>query len=219
MAIIMMNRRTYKLGRLFLKMALAYKDQRAVKHLASLIILPAILLCACDPRTTDPPASMHKPRRLIVFAAASLTNAFTEISKGFEAANPGVTVTINFAGSQALRTQIEEGASADVFASANTKEMDALAADGFVTQGSPQFFLMNELIIILPSDNPAKIQKLEGLATPGIKLILAAEDVPVGNYARQSLDQMTGPFGTDFKSKVLRIVWDGAQKMRPLRGS
>jgi molybdate transport system substrate-binding protein len=115
-------------------------------------------------------------------------------------------VTFNFAGSQALRTQIEEGAPADVFASANTKEMDTLAAENFVAQDIPQIFLTNKLIVILPADNPANIGKLEDLAMPGIKLVLAAEDVPVGKYARQALDQMNGPFGTDFKDKVLSNV-------------
>ena len=175
-----------------------------------MIFLLTVLLSACGsvkaPRTTDPSPDVPEPRSLIVFAAASLTNAFTEISKDFEAANPDVRLTINFAGSQALRTQIEEGAPADVLASANTKEMDILVADGFVAQKSPQFFLINELIIILPADNPAKIEGLEDLATSGIKLVLAAEDVPVGKYARQSLDQMSGPFGTDFKDKVLSNV-------------
>jgi molybdate transport system substrate-binding protein len=149
---------------------------------------------------------MPETRKLTVFAAASLTDAFTEIGKAFEAANPGVTVTFNFAGSQALRTQIEEGAPADVFASANTKEMDTLVEGGLVKQQAPQIFLTNKLVIILPAANPAKIETLEDLANPGIKLVLAAEEVPVGKYARQALDQMNGSFGADFKDKALANV-------------
>ena len=124
----------------------------------------------------------------------------------FEVANPGVTVTFNFAGSQSLRTQIEEGAPADVFASASGKEMETLMTGSFVTKDVPQIFLTNKLVVILPADNPAALEKLEDLAQPGIKLVLAAEEVPVGNYARQALDLMNGSFGTDFKDKVLANV-------------
>lgn len=152
------------------------------------------------------PTSVPEARTLTVFAAASLTDAFTEIGKNFEAVNPGVTVTLNFAGSQALRTQIEEGAPADVFASASGKEMDTLLTGKFVADGTSQVFLNNKLVVILPANNPAGLEKLEDLANPGIKLVLAAEEVPVGNYARQALDLMNGSFGTDFKDKVLANV-------------
>lgn len=156
--------------------------------------------------TEVPPTTAPEPRTLTVFAAASLTDAFTEIGKNYEDANPGVTVTFNFAGSQALRTQIEEGAPADVFASANTKEMDTLVSGSFVTDGTQKIFLVNKLVVILPANNPAALEKLEDLAKPGIKLVFAAEEVPVGKYARQALDQMNGQFGADFKDKVLANV-------------
>ena len=120
--------------------------------------------------------------------------------------NAGVTVTLNFAGSQALRTQIEQGAPVDVFASASGKEMTTLVDGKFVADGTPQNFLTNKLVIILPANNPAGLEKLEDLAKPGIKLVLAAEAVPVGNYARQALDLMNGSFETDFKDKVLANV-------------
>ena len=148
----------------------------------------------------------RQPVTLNVFAAASLTDAFTEIGKNFEAANPGVTVTFNFAGSQALRTQIEEGAPADVFASASGKEMDTLVTGTFVKDGVSKVFLNNKLVIILPADNPAGLDSLDDLANSGVKIILAAEEVPVGNYARQALELMNGSFGADFKDKVLANV-------------
>jgi molybdate transport system substrate-binding protein len=105
-----------------------------------------------------------------------------------------------------LRTQIEEGAPADVFASASGKEMDTLVTGSFVTKDVPQIFLTNKLVVILPANNPATLEKLEDLAKSGIKLVLAAETVPVGNYARQALDKMNGSFGADFKDKVLANV-------------
>jgi molybdate transport system substrate-binding protein len=170
-----------------------------MKRLLSLILLLTLFLAACRSAATTVP----EERMLTVFAAASLTGAFTEIGANFEAANPGVTVTFNFAGSQALRTQIEEGAPADLFASASGKEMDILIPGSFVADGVSQVFLNNKLVVILPADNPAGLEKLEDLARPGVKLVLAAEEVPVGNYARQALDLMNGSFGADFKDKVL----------------
>lgn len=180
-----------------------------MKRCLYLSLFVALLLAGCRPvavPTTVPPASTSEARTLNVFAAASLTDAFTEIGSNFEAANPGVSVTFNFAGSQALRTQIEEGAPADVFASANQKEMDALITGTFVAQDAPRIFLTNRLVVILPADNPAGLESLENLAKPGMKLVLAAEEVPVGKYARQALDQMNGQFGSDFKDKVLANV-------------
>ena len=193
-----------------------------MKRFISLVLLLTLFLAACgiavtptptivpvtatEAPTAVAPTATPEPQTLTVFAAASLTEAFTEIGKSFEAANPDVTVTFNFAGSQALRTQIEEGAPADVFASASGKEMDALVTGKFVTERLPKIFLTNKLVVILPANNPAGLVKLEELIKPGIKLVLAAETVPVGNYARQSLDKMSASFGADFKDKVLANV-------------
>ena len=197
-----------------------------MKRLLTLTLLVVVLLTACGTAVTPTPAPATateaptlaptvvpstatpepKPQTLTVFAAASLTDAFTEIGAAFDAANPGVTTTFNFAGSQALRTQIEEGAPADVFASASGKEMDTLVTGGLVAQDAVQIFLTNKLVVILPADNPADITTLEDLAKPGIKLVLAAEEVPVGKYARQALDLMDASFGAGFKDKVLANV-------------
>ncbi|MBC7876650.1 MAG: molybdate ABC transporter substrate-binding protein [Anaerolineales bacterium] len=172
-----------------------------MKRFLSMILLLALFIVGCAPASSTPVS-----RTLTVFAAASLTDAFTEIGANFDAAHPDVTTTFNFAGSQALRTQIEEGAPADVFASASGKEMETLITNSFVAESASQFFLSNKLIVILPADNPAGIDSLEDLANSGIKIVLAAEEVPVGNYARQSLDLMDTSFGTDFKDKVLANV-------------
>lgn len=170
-----------------------------MKRFLSLILLLALFLAGCAPASSQ-------PQTLNVFAAASLTDAFTEIGNNFQAANPNVTVTFNFAGSQALRTQIEEGAPADVFASASGKEMESLITGSFVTKESSQIFLNNKLVIILPADNPAGIDSLEDLATSGVKIVFAADEVPVGRYSREALDKMNDSFGSDFKEKVLANV-------------
>lgn len=193
-----------------------------MKRLSPLTLLLAIFLTGCssasaapitDSATKEPTSvpttvftTAPEPRTLTVFAAASLTNAFSEMGKKFEAANTGVTVTFNFSGSQTLRTQIEEGAPADIFASANTKEMDALITGSFITKGASQIFLNNKLVIILPADNPAELDSLDDLANSGVKIVFAAEEVPVGNYSRQSLEFMNGTFEADFKEKVLANV-------------
>ena len=165
-----------------------------------------LFLVGCGPSPAPTRVPAVETRTLNVFAAASLTDAFTEIGKNFEAANPGVSVVFNFAGSQALRTQIAEGAPADVFASANHTEMDALVMSGMVLQDAPREFLMNRLVVIMPAENPAQLETLEDLARPGIKIVLAADEVPAGRYARQALDLMNGQYGSSFKDKVLANV-------------
>jgi molybdate transport system substrate-binding protein len=179
-----------------------------MKRLGSLLVLLVFLLAACGPAATPAPTATPIHRTLNVFAAASLTGAFGEIARAFEAANPGVTVASNFAGSQALRTQIEQGASADVFASADHKNMDTMVTENLIADGKYQDFANNWLVVILPPKNPANIQTLQDLAKPGVKLDLADASVPVGNYARQALTSMSkdASFGSDFSDKVLANV-------------
>jgi molybdate transport system substrate-binding protein len=140
---------------------------------------------------------------IAVFAAASLTDAFTEVGKQFEAANPGTKVTFNFAGSSALATQINQGAPADVFASADTKQMKVVTDAGGAE--SPVNFATNVPVVVVPKDDTA-VRSFENLAKPGIKLILAAPEVPIGNYARQILTNATGDSGISatFSDDVLK---------------
>ena len=193
-----------------------------MKRIFSIVLLFAFFLTACGtaatttaapvptmPATAAPVAtSAPAARTLTVFAAASLTQAFGDIGKAFEAANPGVTVTLNFAGSQALVTQIQQGAPADVFASASGTNMDTLVTGGFVDKAAPQLFLTNILVVILPPSNPANVQTLKDMAKPGLKVILEDPSVPAGKYARQILDNMSKDptYGTDFGTKVLANV-------------
>ena len=149
-----------------------------------------------------------------MYAAASLTDAFTEIGRAFEAEHSGVRVVFNFGGSQNLRTQIEQGAPADVFASANTKEMDTLVMKKLVDADAPKIFLTNQLVVILPKDNPANIVSLEDLSRSGLKLVLAAEEVPAGRYARQVLDNLNSMFGADYKDKVLANIVSNEDNIR-----
>ncbi len=174
-----------------------------------LVVSAFFLLSACSEvvsRATAPvPPS---DRTLTVFAAASLTNAFTELGQDFETTHPGVKVSFNFAGSQTLSAQLLEGAPADVFASANHTEMDKLISGGLVAPGSPRDFLTNQLVMILPANNPAGIGSLADLARLHLKLVLADTTVPAGKYARQVLQNLSQDpaYGADFPSKVLANV-------------
>ncbi len=154
------------------------------------------------------PTTAPKNITLNVFAAASLTAAFGDIGTAFEAANPGVTVVNNFAGSQQLAQQINQGAPADVFASANTAQMTAVITTGEVISGSQQIFVRNLLVVIYPTDNPGKITKLQDLANPGLKLVLEDKTVPAGAYALTFMDNADKDptFGAAYKTNVLKNV-------------
>jgi molybdate transport system substrate-binding protein len=123
---------------------------------------------------------------LLVFAAASLTDAFGEIGDAFTEANPDVTVEFNFAGSSALATQIQEAAPADVFASADTNNMQKVVDTGEVT-AEPAVFTTNILEIATPAGNPGGVDSLDDFANPDLLIGLCAEEVPCGRFGREAL--------------------------------
>ncbi|MGN6482981.1 MAG: molybdate ABC transporter substrate-binding protein [Thermomicrobiales bacterium] len=123
---------------------------------------------------------------LTVFAAASLTDAFATIVTDIQAAHPNVTITVETGGSQALVTQLTEGAKADVLATANTSTMKDAQEAGLI-DGTPTIFTGNRLVIVTPDGNPAGITSLDDLARSGLKLVIAGSDVPVGSYTRKTL--------------------------------
>ena len=140
---------------------------------------------------------------LVVYAASSLTEAFTAIGTEFEARQPDVRVVFNFAGSQALSTQLEHGAVADVFASADTVHMDRLQEKGLLAE-EPVPFAENRLVVALPAANPGKLGNLRDLARPGVRIVLAQENVPIGRYTRQVLANLSADaaFGSAFQEAV-----------------
>ena len=123
---------------------------------------------------------------ITVFAAASLTEAFTEVGEAFSAANPGASATFSFDASSALVQQIIEGAPADVFASADTANMDKLT-DAGLNGSEPEIFATNLLTIIVAPGNPLGITGVADLANPELKVVICAPEVPCGNYANQVL--------------------------------
>jgi molybdate transport system substrate-binding protein len=125
------------------------------------------------------------PEPLVVFAASSLTAAFTELGARFHDAHPEVEVTFNFGPSDGLAAQIQSEGTADVFASASTTWMDAVQEDPGISGRTD--LATNELVVITPPDDPGGVATFEDLAGPGVQLVLAGEGVPVGEYAREAL--------------------------------
>jgi molybdate transport system substrate-binding protein len=143
-----------------------------------------------------------------VFAASSLTDAFGELERTFEAANPSVDVSLVFAGSQILRLQIEQGAPADVFASADAEHVQALVNAGLARDA--RVFGHNELVVIVPAEGPTSITSFADLPTAE-RLVLGAPQVPVGRYAREALRRANTTLGADFEAQVLaRVVSEEA---------
>lgn len=144
---------------------------------------------------------------LTVFAASSLTDAFTEMGGNFKTAHSGVDVVFNFGSSSTLATQLTEGAPADIFASANAKQMQ-VAVDGKRIAGKPKTFAKNRLILIVPADNPAKIQMLHDVANAGVKLVIAAPKVPVRDYTDAMLTKLAADpnYGDAYKTAFIANV-------------
>lgn len=142
---------------------------------------------------------------LTVLAAASLTEAFTELGKAFEAGHPGTRVTFNFDSSSALATQANNGVPADVFASADQSNMKKVTDAGNATD--PEVFAHNRLAIIVARGNPEKITGLADLARPGVTFVLCAPEVPCGRYAAEAMGK-AGVKGTpkSFETNVKGVV-------------
>src|SRR6266851_4166930 len=152
-------------------------------------VVAAVLLAACGSSggsASTSPSATPLNGTVAVFAAASLTDAFNALGTSFQGANSGVTMKFNFAGSPTLVAQIEQGAPADVFASADTTNMDKLTADGF-TRDTSKVFAHNQLEIAVAPGNPKGITGLADLAKPGVIYITEAPTVPAGKYSRQAL--------------------------------
>lgn len=144
-------------------------------------------------------------RTLTVFAASSLTDAFGELAETFEEKNPGTEVRASFESSSTLLTQIQQGAPADVFASAAEEEMDTAAGDGLVAE-EPEVFVRNHEVIMVPAQNPAGIESMRDLAKPGIRLVIAEEGVPAADYAEEILGNASAEYGSSFERDVLANV-------------
>ena len=153
-------------------------------------------------REGSPTATARGP--LTIFAASSLTDAFTELQIGFAKVAPDVAITFNFEASSNLKAQLEQGAKADLYAPADIPQMDGARGKGVIA-GEQKIFANNKLALIVPANNPRGIAAPQDLAKPGTRLILAASYVPIGSYARFLLARMAGDpaYGPDFYKQAL----------------
>jgi molybdate transport system substrate-binding protein len=156
---------------------------------AAVLLLSTGAACGSE-GSGDDSSSGAEAKTLTVYAAASLTSTFEEMGKQFEADHEGVTVKFSFGGSSDLVTQIQQGAPADVFASADTANMDKATGDDLV-EGDPVNFATNTLEIAVPPDNPAGVASLKDLAKPRTKVVVCAAEVPCG-AAAQKVEEASG---------------------------
>lgn len=199
-------------------MAAASSLLRGARHLsffATSVLATLLGLVGCTreeptaPRGSAPASSKsavatRAETQLTVFAASSLRDVFTVLSSSFKAAHPGAELTFNFAGSQELRAQLEQGAPADVFASADTKQMAALRKASRVL--APVLFAHNEPVIVVAKESATAVRSLADL--PGLeRIVLGSAEVPIGRYSQQILERAGASLGADFAARVqARVV-------------
>jgi molybdate transport system substrate-binding protein len=140
------------------------------------------------PTMAPTPTEACKPVTVNVFAAASLTEAFKEMAPLFQKLEPCAELAFNFAGSQKLSQQLQDGAPADVFASASGKNMDEVKTAGLISDAGSQIFARNGLAVVVCPTSKFKVEEVKDLAQPGLKLVVAAKEVPVGGYTNQFLE-------------------------------
>jgi molybdate transport system substrate-binding protein len=183
------------------------------RWLVAMLLALAVLGAACgddddDAAATDTTTTAAQDPLsgdLVVFAAASLTDVFTELGDAFMAEHPDLTVTFNFAASSELATQIEEGAPADVFASADQNNMTK-AVDGGAVEGEPVVFAQNQLQIVVEEGNPDGVTGLADLSEGDLIVALCAPEVPCGNYAAQAFELAGLPVPEASQEQNVRAV-------------
>lgn len=187
-----------------------------LSRLKFITILVVILGAACGELSDTNSMKNSRKQELTIYAAASLAEAFSHLGEVFESSHPNVEVVISYAGSQQIAQQLSQGAPGDLFASANAKQMENVISAGRVMSGADQEFIQNQLMVILPGDNPGIIAGVRDLIKPGLRLILADKSVPVGLYSQEMLEranQQIG-FGEDYKEKVLGNVVSYEENVR-----
>jgi molybdate transport system substrate-binding protein len=172
-----------------------------MRRITALLAALMLVVTTSGARSYSP---AEPPSTLTVFAAASLTEVFRELGQKLEQRQPGLAVRFNFAGSQQLALQMEQGAKADVFASADQRWMSYVEERHLVAE-TPTVFARNRLVVIVPKTNPGRIGRLEDLAKRGVKFVIAAEAVPVGKYSHEVLQQLAKApgFPSDYDRRVL----------------
>ena len=179
-----------------------------MRSTAAIAATALLALTACG-AVDDSPEDGEVDGTVTVLAAASLTETFERIGEDFEAAHPGVRVEFSFAGSSSLASQINQGAPADVFASAAPANMDTVVEAGNAAE--PETFARNQLVIAVPEGDPHGVAALADLADPGLKVALCAEEVPCGAAAQAALEaggvELTpATYETDVKATLAKVT-------------
>ena len=157
-------------------------------------------LAACGGVSGSSEEEQPEGSTLTVLAASSLIDAFGELESTFEEQNGGIDVSVSFAGSSELLTQIQQGAPADVFASADEAKMGTAVEEGLAAE--PEVFAKNRPVVIVPADNPAGIGEFRDLAGADARIVLAEEAVPIARYAEEVLDNAEAEYGGGFAQSV-----------------
>lgn len=177
------------------------------RSLALLLTVALFAACSREMTTVAGPSTPTSALtgELSVFAAASLTDAFGAIAEAFEAAQRGVTVNLSFANGQQLGTQLNEGAPADVFATALKAHMDLVVTGGRISPEAIRVFARNRIVVVTPADNPGNVTSLHDLSRPGLRLVLADPATAVGQYTLNFLDKASSlpEYGSDYRERVL----------------
>ncbi len=173
--------------------------------LLNFLVLIACALAGCSAggsaEEKNEGGSEARSQTLTVLAASSLTDAFGELENTFEEQHPDTDLLPSFGGSSELLAQIEQGAPADVFTSADEAKMDEAVNEDLVSE--PQIFARNRPVVIVPTDNPAGIQQLQDIAKPGVRLVLAQDGVPIAEYAKLILSNANSEYGGNFEQQVM----------------
>src|SRR5246127_2647214 len=156
--------------------------------LLSTMLLAALMACSSNSPSSSPSQPTQASGSIVVFAAASLKPAFTQISQQFKTDNPGSGVDFDFGGSSELATQLTQGATADVFASADTAQMDTVTKAGLLA-GNPTNFASNTLVIVTAPANPKNIGSFADLAKPGLSVVICQKPVPCGSATQRIEDK------------------------------
>lgn len=172
--------------------------------LVAVVLFCAVLGTGCAGASSSAQGTSSEGDRITVLAASSLTDAFEELAGTFEEQNPGTEVRTSFAASSELLAQIQQGAPADVFASASEKNMDTAVGEDLV--GEASVFARNRPVVIVPVDDPAGIGDFEGLAEADAQLVLAEEGVPIADYAMEVLSNADAEYGDGFEEAVVAKI-------------
>mgnify|MGYP001370508119 CR=1 FL=1 len=174
-------------------------------------------LSACRPVAPVAPAPQSAaPAQLTVFVSGTLVQISKLFVAGFEAQHPDVKVNVEVGHTPTQRAQIEQGATPDVLIAAGRADIDALAQQNLVTADQIKGLARNQLVVIVPPDNQANIASPADLANPGVRLLVAAEELPVGMATQKLLDNLSKQGAPDFKDKALANVVSKEMGVNPI---